>query len=682
GLLPAVVFTFSRKRCEEYAGSLRNLDFLNDGRRSQVHIFVDRCLKRLKPEDRTLPQIVAMRDLLKRGIGVHHSGLLPIIKEIVELLFARGLIFCLFATETFAMGVNMPARCVVFSSLRKHDGRSFRELLPGEYTQMAGRAGRRGLDDTGVVIINAAGDVPDTVTLQTMILGAATRLDSQFRLTYTMILNLLRAKQLRVEEVIKRSFGENVSQGKAPEYEQRLLHIKTQLDRLPPLSCAICEDDIARYYQLASSIRRLTSRLHAKAAHRSLAESSSTAAVMQAFCPGRLVLVSFFPRLALGVVVKKLAPDGSQFACVILDPPAEPGSLLQQSAPPYPLGDIAAVVARLSQSISRRVIRAVPTAAISILLDAIVKQVPASVTSQQLAHYAAPSILPAALAAAVQSALDMLSKRPADEVEFPWHKVRVLDFQELVVERRRLVSGAAGFQCGACPDLADHFLSVHERASLQSELDELTMELSDQNLDLLPDYRVRLDVLKDLGYVDEMGNVQLKGRVACEMNSADELVLTELILDNTLAQLEPEEIIGLLSAFVANEKNEPEGLMERLPPALKAGRARILEACCRVGSIQAAYGLPVSIEEYQREFRFGLMEVAYEWARGLSFLNITALTEAQEGIVVRCIMRIADVLKNVTAAAMLIGDTELKLKLQAASELIRRDIVFAASLYF
>ncbi|KAJ2313968.1 Antiviral helicase ski2, partial [Coemansia sp. RSA 2704] len=558
GLLPAVVFTFSRKRCEEYAGSLRNLDFLNDGRRSQVHIFVDRCLKRLKPEDRTLPQIVAMRDLLKRGIGVHHSGLLPIIKEIVELLFARGLIFCLFATETFAMGVNMPARCVVFSSLRKHDGRSFRELLPGEYTQMAGRAGRRGLDDTGVVIINAAGDVPDTVTLQTMILGAATRLDSQFRLTYTMILNLLRAKQLRVEEVIKRSFGENVSQGKAPEYEQRLLHIKTQLDRLPPLSCAICEDDIARYYQLASSIRRLTSRLHAKAAHRSLAESSSTAAVMQAFCPGRLVLVSFFPRLALGVVVKKLAPDGSQFACVILDPPAESGSLLQQSAPPYPLGDIAAV----------------------------------------------------------------------------------------------------------------------------SELDELTMELSDQNLDLLPDYRVRLDVLKDLGYVDEMGNVQLKGRVACEMNSADELVLTELILDNTLAQLEPEEIIGLLSAFVANEKNEPEGLMERLPPALKAGRARILEACCRVGSIQAAYGLPVSIEEYQREFRFGLMEVAYEWARGLSFLNITALTEAQEGIVVRCIMRIADVLKNVTAAAMLIGDTELKLKLQAASELIRRDIVFAASLYF
>ncbi|KAJ2501308.1 Antiviral helicase ski2 [Coemansia sp. RSA 1972] len=682
GLLPAVVFTFSRKRCEEYAYSLRNLDFLNDSRRSQVHIFVDRCLKRLKPEDRTLPQIVAMRDLLKRGIGVHHSGLLPIIKEIVELLFSRGLIYCLFATETFAMGVNMPAKCVVFSSLRKHDGRSFRELLPGEYTQMAGRAGRRGLDDTGVVIINAVAEVPDTVTLQTMILGAATRLESQFRLTYTMILNLLRAKQLRVEEVIKRSFGENISQGKAPEHEQRLLDVKAQLDSLRPLNCAICEDDIARYYQLASFTQRLTSRLHAKAAHRSLAESSSAAATIQALCPGRLVLVSFFPHVTLGVLVKKLTPDGSQFACMIIDPPSVSDSALQKSAPPYPLADIPDTVLRLGQSPSRRVLQTVSTTSIVALLDSVVKQVPASVTAQQLAQKSHPSALSAVLTTAIRDALDVLCKRSAASIEYPWNKVKVLDFQELVYERKRLLSSATGFQCSACPDLADHFLSVHERASLQSELDELSMELSDQNLDLLPDYRIRLDVLKDQGYVDEMGNVQLKGRVACEMNSADELVLTELILDNTLAQLEPEEIIGLLSVFVCTEKNEPEGLMERLPPALKAGCTRILEACTRVGSVQAAYGLPISIEEYQREFRFGLIEVAYEWARGLSFLNITALTDAQEGIIVRCIMRIADVLKNVTTAAMLIGDTELKLKLEAAGELIRRDIVFAASLYF
>ena len=79
----------------------------------------------------------------------------------VEILFSRGLVKVLFATETFAMGVNMPARCVVFSGIRKHDGKSFRDILPGEYTQMSGRAGRRGLDDTGVVIIVSSDELPD-----------------------------------------------------------------------------------------------------------------------------------------------------------------------------------------------------------------------------------------------------------------------------------------------------------------------------------------------------------------------------------------------------------------------------------------------------------------------------------------------------------------------------------------
>ena len=93
------------------------------------------------------------------------KGLLPIVKEIVEILFTRGLVKVLFATETFAMGVNAPAKSVVFSSTRKHDGRNFRDLLPGEYTQMSGRAGRRGLDTTGVVIILCNSELPDVYTL-------------------------------------------------------------------------------------------------------------------------------------------------------------------------------------------------------------------------------------------------------------------------------------------------------------------------------------------------------------------------------------------------------------------------------------------------------------------------------------------------------------------------------------
>ena len=89
--------------------------------------------------------------------------MLPILKEVVEILFTKGLVKVLFATETFAMGVNAPAKCVVFGMIRKHDGVQFRDLLPGEYTQMSGRAGRRGLDDTGMVIIACSDSIPEVI---------------------------------------------------------------------------------------------------------------------------------------------------------------------------------------------------------------------------------------------------------------------------------------------------------------------------------------------------------------------------------------------------------------------------------------------------------------------------------------------------------------------------------------
>lgn len=134
--LPTILFTFSKRRVESFADSLNNMDLLNAKEKSEVHVFCDRSLMRVKGTDRELPQIMRMQEMLNRGIGVHHGGLLPIVKELVEILFARNLIKVLFATETFAMGVNMPARSVVFTDIRKHDGQNFRNLLPGEVTKL------------------------------------------------------------------------------------------------------------------------------------------------------------------------------------------------------------------------------------------------------------------------------------------------------------------------------------------------------------------------------------------------------------------------------------------------------------------------------------------------------------------------------------------------------------------
>lgn len=263
-LLPACIFVFSKKRCEENADALSNQDFSTATEKSAIHMIIERSIARLKPEDRVLPQIRRLRELLSRGIAVHHGGLLPIVKEMVEILFAKTLVKVLFATETFAMGLNLPTRTVVFSGYRKHDGRSFRDLLPGEYTQMAGRAGRRGLDPVGSVMIVAPGtdEAPPVATLRQMILGDPTKLRSQFRLTYNMILNLLRVEALKIEEMIKRSFSEHATQALLPEHEKQVKLSEADLVKVKRESCTICDVDLEACHQASMDFQSLTAELH------------------------------------------------------------------------------------------------------------------------------------------------------------------------------------------------------------------------------------------------------------------------------------------------------------------------------------------------------------------------------------------------------------------------------------
>jgi antiviral helicase SKI2 len=251
-LLPACIFVFSKKRCEENADALSNVDYCTAAEKSAIHMTVEKSLARLSPEDRVLPQITHLREML------------PIVKEVVEILFAKTLVKVLFATETFAMGLNLPTRTVVFSGFRKHDGRTFRDLLPGEYTQMAGRAGRRGLDTVGTVIICAPGadEAPPVARLRQMMLGEPTKLRSQFRLTYNMMLNLLRVEALKIEEMIKRSFSENATQALLPEHEKKVKISEADLEKLKREPCKICDVDLEACHQACMDYQRLTNELH------------------------------------------------------------------------------------------------------------------------------------------------------------------------------------------------------------------------------------------------------------------------------------------------------------------------------------------------------------------------------------------------------------------------------------
>lgn len=151
--LPCLYFVFSRRGCEEKAAQLaRSVNFLSPQEKRAIEVTVRKTLQErgIKRED--IPRLSAMQAQWSKGIGVHHAGLLPVVKEIVEELLSRKLLRVLYVTETFAVGVNMPVRTVCFDSLRKFDGRQMRLLTQQEYFQMAGRAGRRGLDRQGTVI--------------------------------------------------------------------------------------------------------------------------------------------------------------------------------------------------------------------------------------------------------------------------------------------------------------------------------------------------------------------------------------------------------------------------------------------------------------------------------------------------------------------------------------------------
>lgn len=243
---------------------------------------------------------------MKRGIGVHHSGILPLMKEIIELLFQRGLIKVLFATETFAMGINMPARTVIFDSIRKHDGTQFRSLQASEYIQMAGRAGRRGLDTTGTVIILCKGDVPEISDLQNMMLGKAAILESKFRLTYSMILSLLRQKDIKIQDFMKRSFFEHklTSADEPAKYESAIEFLKNRKEfnlsnNINYLKCTYCSESVYNYYLTCIEYKQIKSDL--------FTNLEKTIFKRKILIPGRIVFIKGY-KLEQDEVIIKLYP--------------------------------------------------------------------------------------------------------------------------------------------------------------------------------------------------------------------------------------------------------------------------------------------------------------------------------------------------------------------------------------
>ncbi|HNV86724.1 MAG TPA: DEAD/DEAH box helicase [Candidatus Omnitrophota bacterium] len=202
--LPAIYFTFGRRRTETLAWELSDFDFLNPQEKSAVTELTQDLYDRYNlTRERSANEMLS---LIERGIAFHHAGMLPTLKEVIERLFTSRLIKLIFTTETFALGINMPARSVIFDELRKFYGTHFANLRTRDFYQMAGRAGRRGMDREGFVYVRVnPHDIPYPEVMR-IIYGKHEPVISQFNATYATVLNLFRRFGTNLPDIYPRSF--------------------------------------------------------------------------------------------------------------------------------------------------------------------------------------------------------------------------------------------------------------------------------------------------------------------------------------------------------------------------------------------------------------------------------------------------------------------------------------------
>uniref|UniRef100_A0A915M846 Helicase ATP-binding domain-containing protein n=1 Tax=Meloidogyne javanica TaxID=6303 RepID=A0A915M846_MELJA len=503
-LLPMIVFIFSRQRCDETAQILNSVDLTSESEKFAIHHFFNRCIDRLTGSDKELPQVLLMQELCKRGFAVHHSGILPIIKEVVELLFQKGLVKILFATETFAMG-------------------------------MAGRAGRRGLDSTGTVIILAKGSEPPEISsLTTILKGKPVKLESRFRITYSMMLNLLRIEELRIEDMLSNSYVESASLRMVVQRKERLKKVEENILALPQLECPNCNlppngkmdttllgyfNSLINYYK---TTKELWSLLILKGKEAKL------------FTMGR-VLIIHYPPLGiagrLAVILRSIIENGKLSLTLFI--PTSTTSVANE------------VKLKAFNALNREERRS--KAEIGLLEHALLHGID-GLDVKTFSEYTPYTILETTLdclLAVCKRTIPKLdaeainqeyqrSKQPSNRSNSPDRNIKKIIFElnqlsEKIVKNRQEVEKEEGGKNNNKIDEFIHILGMDldkKEISLVEIINRRQMEQTKQTLihqtsshSMSEESAGRLKVLRTLGYIDRENVVELKGKIACEISN-------------------------------------------------------------------------------------------------------------------------------------------------------------------
>lgn len=246
-MLPCIYFTFSRKKCDDNARKCLKLELLSKDETIELNKIVEDYIKE-NPYLENNPQL----DLIKSGIASHHAGLLPAWKALVEKLFQKGLIKVVFATETLAAGINMPARTTIISAISKRTDTGHRTLSANEFLQMSGRAGRRGMDEIGyVVIVGTPFQTPEEVA--NLVKSDANPLESKFSPSYSMVLNLLQRFSIEeAKELIFKTFGYFSSTDRLTPLIKKKEERELKIQEVRDFSCRwkLSDDDFENFNKL------------------------------------------------------------------------------------------------------------------------------------------------------------------------------------------------------------------------------------------------------------------------------------------------------------------------------------------------------------------------------------------------------------------------------------------------
>ncbi len=631
-LLPAIYFVFSRVGCDAAVTQClsANLRLTTPAERDHILAFTEERCEGIPDADLHVLGYHDFLDGLGRGVAAHHAGMLPTFKHCVEELFAAGLCRVVFATETLALGINMPARSVVIEKLVKWNGETHADVTPGEYTQLTGRAGRRGIDveGHGIVLWQDGMDPKAVAGL------ASTRtypLRSSFRPSYNMAVNLVhQVGRETARELLESSFAQFQADAAVVGLARQLRRAEEALEGYA--EAAACDrGDFMEYAELR---RRLSDTEAATARARRADRRGEVVASLEALSAGDVIEVPAGRYSGIAVVIDPGARsdrDDPRPLVLTEDRHARRLSMVDFNRPVHPLTRM-----RVPRSFN-----------------------PRNPQSRR------------DLASALRTKARNL---PRDAIGGRGRRggaaTRTVDAGEREIAGLR--ADLRAHPCHRCPDREDHARWAERHQRLSREAQALRRRIEQRTNTIARQFDRVCEVLTALGYLSG-DEVTPTGRALMRIYTEMDLVAAESLRAGLWDELDPAELAAALSALVF-EARRPD---DAGPPRLPGGRVRAV-----LGDMVSLWGELDRLERdhhlsFLREPDLGFAWAAYHWAGGASLDDVLGATDLAAGDFVRWTKQVLDLADQVADAA---GDTPLRTTARATASALRRGVVAYSSL--